>query len=311
MLNTQAGLARLVADGFEFPYTGEFVYNPRALDCIINLTVHPELAEVELFDPTISQYSYLKRPGALMWLLGTHFVSRHNKIYVEPMDADDSCDYKDPQGSLKAHIIRLDQFNLGQALDLAEHKKRVDRCRAENPEANIVLYGVSRGAMTTFTAYAEEQYEGVKAVVLEGCPSSIPDVINTRYGAYVLGLYKKYVKRICAHDPEGISALACVDKFPKRTPVLFITSDKDKMVPAACTKRLAQKLVDAGHEHVYCVVLKNSSHIGYCWDDPIDAQNYQNTVHAFYKKHGIAGYNEQYAQAGMELLEKSRVAIRG
>lgn len=281
------------------------IYNPRALDCIINLTVHPELEEVELFDPTISQYSYLKRPGALMWLLGTRFASRHNTIYIEPLD--DTCPDKDPQTSLKAHIIRLDQFNLGQEQDLAEHKKRVERCRAANPEANIVLYGVSRGSLTTFTAYAQEQYAGVKAVVLEGCPSSIPDVINTRYGMYVLRLYKKHIKRICAHDPEGISALACVDKFPKGTPVLFVTSDKDKIVPAACTKRLARKLADAGHKDVYCVVLKKSSHIGYCFDDKIDAQNYQNTVHAFYKKYGVSGYNEAYAQAGAELLEQSRV----
>jgi dienelactone hydrolase len=310
MNNTQPlQAARLTGPkGFDYPYTKEHVSNPRALDCIINYMPHPEIAEVELFNPSTTLLGYLDRPDALCWFAFTRISRWYNTTRVEPI-IDGANQDTDNNKSLCAHMVRVNQINLGQEQDLAEHKKRIEACKKAYPESGIVLYGVSRGALTTATAYAQEQYEGVKAVVLEGCPSSIPDVINTNHGALILGLYEKYIQRICAHDPEGISALACIEKFPKRTPVLFITSDKDKVVPSACTKRLAQKLADAGHEDVYCVVLKNSSHIGYCWDDPADAKNYQNTVHAFYKKYGIAGYNEQYAQAGMELLEKSRIII--
>ena len=50
MNNTQAQAARLIGkEGFIYPYTGEKVSCARAIDCIINLTLYPEINEVELF----------------------------------------------------------------------------------------------------------------------------------------------------------------------------------------------------------------------------------------------------------------------
>lgn len=43
----------------------------------------------------------------------------------------------------------------------------------------------------------------------------------------------------------------------------------------------------SGHEYFYCLVLEQSSHIGYCWDNK----------------------NEQYAQDGAALLAQSHVNI--
>ena len=175
-------------------------------------------------------------------------------------------------------------------------------CHAEYADADIVLYGVSRGSLTTFTAHALNQYEDVKAVVLEGCPNAIPDVLQSTWGDLVHTLYQRYINYLCAHDPNGISAMKCVNQFPHETPILFITSQADRVVPAACTLKLVDALVKAGHPHVYCLVLKNASHIGYSFDDPEDALKYQHVVHAFYKKYGIKGYNEAFATAGELLL---------
>jgi len=311
MNSSQVQAARLVGkEGFVYPYTGEKVSDPRALDCIINLQVYPELAEIELFNPQISsRFWYLFRPYAVIWLLGWYFTHWKNGTRIEPIQHDTQ--QKNATASLGAHIVDLKKVNIGQTGDIAEHKKRVDLCRQVHPRSDIVLYGVSRGSITTFSAYAQEQYEGVRAVVLEGCPSAIPDVVNARYGSWynlwIPSLYNRFITRICAHDPKGLSALKCVEQFPKKTPVLFITSEKDKTVPAVCTKNLAQKLTEAGHNDVYCKMLTNSSHCGYCFDDKNDANDYQNIVHAFYKKYDIVGYNEQYAQAGAELLERSKV----
>ena len=301
MNNTQAQAARLVGKGgFIYPYTGEKVTCSRAIDSIINLTVHPEIDEVELYDPTAPLLYYACRPITSLWFLATRVSHWYATISIEPFDDDALFS----NASLWTHAVRISAINLGQEGDLADHKKRVELCRAEDPDADLVLYGVSRGSLTTFTAYAQNRYEGVKAVVLEGCPNAIPNVINATWGESVHALYRRFAHRLCAHDPEGISALAVADKFPHETPVLFITSEGDRVVPASCTLNLVDALVKAGHPNVYCLVLKNSSHIGYSFDDPEDAANYQNVAHAFYKKHNITGYNETYAKAGETLLAR-------
>lgn len=306
MNNTQAQAARLVGkQGFEYPYTGEKVTNEYALECILNLTVHPEIEEVELLDTSVSRWQYLLRPYAALWLGFTALSHCYNGTQFVPL----SDTIQKSAQSLRSYVVRVWDINLGQTKDLAEHKKRFESAHAAHSDADIVLYGVSRGALTTFNAHATEQYEGVKAVILEGCPSAMPEIILTTKGFVAYWLYQKYAKSVCAHDPQGISALACVHRFPKQTPVLFITSKKDTVVPAGCTTHLAQKLANSGHKYVYCLVLDQSSHIGYCWDNKDDARNYQNVVHAFYKKYGIAGYNEQYAQDGAALLAQSHVNI--
>ncbi len=304
MNNTQAQAARLVGKkGFECPYTNEKVTNKYALECILNLTVHPEIEEIELLDTTVPRWHYLLRPYTSLWLGLTTLSHRYNGTQFEPL----SDAIRTSTQSLGSYAVRVWDINLGQTKDLAEHKKRFESAHATHPDAGIILYGVSRGALTTFNAYATEQYKGVKAVVLEGCPSAISEVIQVSKGFAAHWLYEQCANYFCAHDPKGISALACVDNFPKQTPVLFITSKKDKVVPASCTVGLAQKLANSGHEHVYCLVLEECSHIGYCWDDQDDAKNYQNVVHAFYKKSDIAGYNEAYAKEGVALLEQSHL----
>lgn len=303
--STQVSAAKLAGkEGFVSRHTGEQVSCSKAIDCLINLAIYPEIDEVELLDPSKPLFYYLLRPYTLAWFMRSYYIYKHNTIRIKPHGE------KVPDGlSLRAHAVRVHKINIGQEGDIAEHKKRVEACHAEFPDEDIVLYGMSRGALTTFIGHALHRYAWVKAVVLEGCPSALPDIVKTIPNKILRAFYRHCVRHLCAHDPKGISALSCVDQFPLETPVLFITSEKDKLVPASCTLDLVDKLVKAGHKHVYCLVLKNSSHTGYSSDDPEDALNYQHIVHAFYKKYGIEGYNETYAAAGEKLLEQSHIKI--
>lgn len=300
MFNSQIQASKYVGpQGFYYKHTGEKIYCPSAIESIINLSPQPEIDEIELFDTKISPLRYVFRPVTSVWFVATRISRWWSNIYVEPIGAQ-----KDIRESIKTYAIKIHKMNLGQEGDIAEHKKRVDRCSAEHPDAEVVVYGVSRGSITSFNAHALYQYENVKALVLEGCPDSISNVVREAQGTLLHYLYTVGVQYVCAHNPLGISALSLVEQFPRKTPVLFITSLKDQVVPSNCTLRLVKALKESGHQHTYCLVLKNSSHIGYTVDDPNDAQNYQNVVHAFYKKCGIAGYNNTYACAGEALLEQ-------
>ncbi len=305
MFNTQAQAAKLVGpEGFDHHHTGEKIRALRAINTIINLLTYHEIEEVELLDVESSKLWYLLRPMALFWLVARRASHWYNGISMEPLEG-----HSGTGRSIWTHAIKLRLMSLGQERDVAEHHTRVSLCRADHPDAHMVIYGVSRGALTSFIAHATHQYEGVRALVLEGCPDSIPNVVQESLGSLVHYLYQKAIRFICEHDPNGISALACVEQFPHDVPVLFVTSEKDTVVPASCTQRLARALADTGHPHVYCLVLKNSSHEGYAYDDPDDARNYQSVAHAFYKKHGISGYQELWAEEGAELLRACQLNV--
>ncbi len=301
--STQVSAAKLAGiNGFISHHTAEKVTCARAIDCLINLTVYPEIDEVELLNPSKSWMYYLLRPYTLAWFIRTYFIYKQNAITFQNLNVSAV-----RNASFRTHAVRVWKINIGQAGDLAEHKKRVEACYAQYPDTDIVLYGMSRGALTTFNAHAHNCYDRVKAVVLEGCPSAMPDVVKALPDKWLRALYTYCVPYLCAHDPAGISALTCVEQFPQETPVLFITSEKDMIVPASCTLKLSHQLVQSVHENVYCLVLKNASHCGYSCDDAEDALNYQHVVHAFYKKYNIAGYNEAYAAAGEALLEQCHI----
>jgi Prolyl oligopeptidase family len=300
MFNSQAQAAKLVGpEGFHYEHTNEIIRASRSITTIINLSAHPEIDEVELWDLERSALGHLMRPITLFWYGVRRLNHRWNGISVTLAEG-----HPGTGKSIWTHSVRLRLMGLGQERDIAEHHKRVSLCREDHPDAGIILYGVSRGALTTFSAHARHRYAGVRALVLEGCPDSIPNVVKESYGSFVHSVYRNAIQYICEHDPAGVSALALVEEFPHDTPILFITSEKDTVVPASCTKRLARALAATGHSHVYCLVLKNATHEGYASDDYKDARTYQSVVHAFYKKFGIAAYREDWSVEGEELLKQ-------
>jgi hypothetical protein len=103
------------------------------------------------------------------------------------------------------------------------------------------------------------------------------------------------------HDPTGVAPIDLVHRFPKETPIAFITSKTDTLVPAACTKTLAYLLANVGHSHVYLLELEHSSHPRYMMDNEEDRNKYQWFAHALYKKYGLP-HIEKYALAGESLL---------
>lgn len=125
----------------------------------------------------------------------------------------------------------------------------------------------------------------------------------------VPGLYTvchDLLSKVTCYKKDGGSPLDDVERFPKHLPVAFIASEADRVVPSECTKDLVEALVNAGHQEVYFLRLKASSHSKYMMDNPQDAADYQHFVHALYKKYSLP-YIEEYANLGQSLLEACRV----
>lgn len=253
--------------------TGEHVVHKGAFDVIFKPFIGQELEELVLLDKT-------KNYGVFQTL--QHYVVKLGRWW-QGVDIKPTTD----NISVAAHSFNWDRISIAQDTDINAHKKKVETLGTNN-DIRKILFGVSRGAATTFCAMAKNQYEGIRLVVLEGCPHSVINVLEGRY-PYASGLTYKVAKWMFpAHKEDGPSPIKLVKDFPAGVPVVFITSRVDKSVNAAGTTELAKTLAREGKNPVYLLQLEKSSHNGYMFDDAEDRENYQNFLHAIYKRYDLA-----------------------
>lgn len=210
-----------------------------------------------------------------------------------------------PGLTLAGHGLSLSLKNIGQDADLAKLKAAYEEHK-NNYTQERIMYASSNGAATTCTFICEE-HPDIKAAVLEGCFDSVSNTITERYewllGKRGVSCAESLLQKITSWRKDGISPISVVNKWPAHVPVLFITSLKDTIVPAACTKNLVKELKEnVPQALVYLLVLKNSRHPCYVFDDAQDKELYENVVHAFYKTYGIP-YDAAKAERGMPHLE--------
>ena len=299
--------------------TGEHVVNPHGIDLIQNLYPKPEIDEVIPASNAPFAWPGLRAlPKALLQTAYTkvfHWGTRFAHYYGTQVHA--VANQKHAQ-SIAAYVIDVPRINIAQEGDIASCRRKFEHCRAEHPDADIVMVGVSRGAGTTFQTLAQLAKEGVdlskvKLCLLEGCFDTVPHIMAKRH-PWLLGNQKvmdfvaRIASKIISFKKDGPSPLAAVADFPKTVPVAFITSIKDKEVPASSTCNLVDKLLKSGHPAVYLLTLQNSSHPRYMLDDPEDTRTYKNFSHALYHAHGLPCIPES-AQAGRHLVEQCRMFV--
>lgn len=275
--------------------TGQLVYADNdftVLGTSVQPVIFPEIiehaTEVEPFKPA-HLFSWQKLLGHLYHSISVKRLKtneRTNKLTVEKNENNEK--------DASKHAVRLSALNLAQEADIQTLSHSYDQLIEAQPEQDIVLYGVSRGAATAFnfmaTEYVNKEIKNIKAVVLEGCFDSVKNILKNKFkfiGKYPL--LQTWTEKIfgsiyTGHNLEGIAPIKLVEQFPHEIPILFITSKIDTVVPHQCTWNLYRALKNAGHPQVYLLELKHSSHPHYMIENEYDRDYYQAAVHAFYKK---------------------------
>lgn len=262
-------------------------------------------SEIRLFDhksSLINPLTWVKYAACRL----AHFIQyRQYGIYVEKSPGMQT------SSPVVGYWVNPFNLNIAQDEDCAILKQTYDDHLAQQQQLHpgkditIACGGASRGAAAAFIFLARYKPNNVKIAVLEGCFDGVKNVIKNRPSLFMRSLRKlfdpaslnKFLGYICKYKPDGISPIDLVDQFPKNLPILFSTSEKDDEVPMACTVNLYNELRKAGHQKAHLLILKNSSHPNYMYDDPEDTQKYEQAVHAFYKKYGMP-YNQELALAG-------------
>lgn len=216
--------------------------------------------------------------------------------------------------SVSNYGLNFGKANIGQIDDINILAQTYENHKAKYPNTDKVLYGVSRGAATTFNFLALHKPEGVKAAVIEGVFDDIPHVIkhvgyrNNKSALFEYCLHG--LLQFCArkYNPHGPFPSTCYKTIDKEIPLLLVTSLKDEQVPHQSTMRLYSQLKNIGHDKVHLFVLQDAKHPMYMIGKTQDRDDYQAIVHSFYRQYGLA-YNEELANEGQKLFESTVPSI--
>ena len=240
--------------------TGELLWctgrnDLKPLKVIFNLHIGPEIADVNLY-PYAAYYDYIN-PFKWMYTATSWAKNYLTGVHIEPA--------KNPSPqSVFFHSPNLANMSYGQRSDIESHYKKYLSWKDSKTNDGLVLYGVSRGTAATFNAYATYQYPEVKLVILEGAIDSMENIVksHTRSWLKYEGLANRayeglqstlgFMNRhgLFGYKRDGESPLQLVDQFPENTPVVFITSKKDTVVPPENTKNIATLLNQRGKNDV-------------------------------------------------------------
>lgn len=301
ILNSQAQCAKYIGSQTLHATTGETIKATRNINGMLHPFIGVELDDVQ---PASCQqktrwYHYLNPAHWITcWL---YKRSIRDNAYAT-ITVENPNPHKKISHTLARHSVSLSQISFGQERDITNHKRRWDACRQQFPGNPKILWGASRGAATTFNAFARHRtnYSNVSLVIVEGCYDTLFATISDRVHPFAkkLGLHKKLhtlIGMFTEYNPFGISPLKSVEIFPEHVPVVFVTSKADKVVPPQRTHNLANALSARGKNDVYLIELQRSTHNGYTVDDTQDMKLYQHGLHAIYKKLNLP-YVPEYAQ---------------
>lgn len=200
--------------------------------------------------------------------------------------------------TLTSYSILISKINIGQKQDVYCLKKTYSEHISKNKCTNIIIYGASRGAAAVFNFVSKYQPKEIKAIILEGIFDSIHNLLIYKLG-YLHAIIENLLTLLTSYKKNGMAPINNVDNIPKNIPILLIASKSDESVPCQCTLNLYKALKQKEHKDVYILLLNKSSHVGYICDDKKDKENYENVVHAFYKKFNLP-HDKKLAKKGLK-----------
>ena len=159
----------------------------------------------------------------------------------------------------------------------------INKILAENPNAEIVLHGVSMGAATVLMTSGEEIPSNVKAIVADCGYTSVWDEFAYQLDDLfslpefpILNVSSIVAKIRAGYFLVEASSIKQVKK--SKTPILYIHGDKDDFVPYY----MMEKLYNATNSEKEMLTIKGAEHAK---ASEVDPETYWTTVNNFINKY--------------------------
>lgn len=153
-----------------------------------------------------------------------------------------------------------------------------------DPEAKILLHGMSMGAATTLLTTGEHLPENVKGAISDSSYSTLREQFMATYksfkGSFVPTPIALFISRIIIYLKSGfdINQVNCLEAVSRSvTPTLFMHGDNDTFIDPHMCSRLYEA---AACPKQYCIILG----AGHIEGAVLDPTNYWNKVDAFLNK---------------------------
>lgn len=308
MTESQTQCAKYTGDHGFMSTTGEHVVCSKSIDVMLTPYIGVEIDEVQPQVPFSTLWQNRMNPLNLVKAsyYYAHYLANQKRNKLNSITVS-STQSQSPGQTIAGHSVNVSQINIGQDGDVKNHKNKYDKLTAEHGDCPVIIYGVSRGAATSFSALALNKYPNVRLAILEGCFDSHSHLIKERWPKlFSIGAQNVLVpliERVTSYKRNGINPIDNVPTFPKQVTTLFITSKIDAEVPADCTRELAHALAQNGQKEVYLLELENSRHPRYMMDDPNDTKTYEQVTHALYQKLQLP-HKPALAEKGKQTLTK-------
>lgn len=198
---------------------------------------------------------------------------------------------------------------MGQKDDIEVIKRTINLVETNK---NIILYGCSRGAATLVTYLGLHNPENITALILDACPSNIPETIQMALAK--AGINPNWAETIFSYlfpQYDSKTAITPLQAIPtiknKKLPILLLHSLEDTKVHYTNSLKLYKAFIDNGFTNVHICLISKGAH-SYLLQNDASQGEYLQAVHSFYKKYGIT-YNQEFAQKDIDnySLDKNTV----
>jgi predicted esterase len=173
-------------------------------------------------------------------------------------------------------VHHLTRYNFGQHDDVTHGLRVIRAAMAAHPTKRVILFGASRGAAVALQVAARltnEEAARVRLVVLEGCFTDVPRVLNYRFTSLLGPVVNTLLSWVTAYNPEDqATPLRAAQALSHAFPVALVASHADRVVPHAMTTELYEALPSGQRKHV--LMLNRSAHSDYATGNEEDRAAY-------------------------------------
>ncbi len=200
--------------------------------------------------------------------------------------------------ALVSYLATYWKKNVNRSQAFMAQGEDISTLAAGIPTQDSVFFGICRGGSLAVNCAAEHNPTNLKAMVLEGSYTGLPDAFRPALAKCgIPDSWDESIVRTCLpRYPKGaVTPIQNIEKIKnKALPVLILHSREDETVPFTHALQLYKTFKDNGFNNAYIAALKGRH--AYLFKE--DTAAYLTAVHTFYKHHNLP-YNAVYATGNM------------
>lgn len=227
---------------------------------------------------------YTPNPNSNNWVIIVHGYTSSQKAVRSVAMHYSEHNFNIITPDLRAHGTSDGKYIGMGWLDRKDIVSWVNNFLESNPEANIILHGISMGAATVMMTSSEDLPSNVKCIIEDCGYTSVYEIFSSelklRFGLPSFPILDSASVVTKIRAGYGLREASAIEQVKKsKRPILFIHGESDKFVPVS----MVHKLYDAATCKKDLLIVPNADHDK---SRIVDPESYYNKVFEFINSNG-------------------------